>query len=86
MTLHRIPIRLADGSMVYSEGIGMVQFTPVVNGQEVAPLEFTNVPYVPTLSSDLFSVVYLTMNCSFTILTERDVISTLLFYCAEASP
>ena len=61
MTLHRIPIRLADGSMVYSEGIGTVQFTPVVNGQEVVPLEFTNVLYVPTLSSNLFSVLYLTI-------------------------
>ena len=46
MTPHRIPICLADGPMVYSEGIGTVQFTPVVNGQEVAPLEFTNVLYV----------------------------------------
>ena len=30
MTLHCIPIRLADGSVVYSEGIGTVQFAPVV--------------------------------------------------------
>jgi hypothetical protein len=30
---HRIPIRLADGSVVYSEGIGSVQFTLVVHGQ-----------------------------------------------------
>ena len=71
MTPHRIPIRLADGSMVYSEGIGTVRFTPVVNGQEVAPLEFTNVLYVPTLSSNLFSVLYLTMHRSLTILIER---------------
>ena len=35
MTPHRIPIRLADGSVVYSEGIGNVQFAPVVNGQEM---------------------------------------------------
>ena len=58
MTLHRIPIRLADGSMVHSEGIGSVQFIPVVHGQEMVPLEFTNVLYVPSLSSNLFSVLF----------------------------
>ena len=36
MTPHCIPIRLADGSVVYSEGIGTVQFSPVVHGQEMA--------------------------------------------------
>ena len=74
MTPHRIPIRLADGSMVYSEGIGTVQFSPVVNGQEMAILEFTNVLYVPSLSSNLFSVLYLTMNRSFTIHIEKDTL------------
>ena len=59
MMPHHIPIRLADGSVVYSEGIGTVQFSPVVNGQEMAKLEFTNVLYVPSLSSNLFSVLYI---------------------------
>jgi hypothetical protein len=61
MTPHRIPIRLTDGSVIQSEGIGSVQFTAVVHGQEMIPWEFTNVPYVPTLSSSLLSVLYLTM-------------------------
>jgi hypothetical protein len=74
MILHRIPIHLADGSVVYSEGIGTVQFAPVVNGQEMAPLEFINVLYVPSLSSNLFSILYLTMHCSFTIFIERDTL------------
>jgi hypothetical protein len=47
------PIRLADGSVLYSEGVGSVHFNPVVDGQEMAPLEFTNVLYVPSLSSNL---------------------------------
>ena len=59
---HRIPIKLADGSVLYSEGIGTVRFNPVVRGQEMASLEFTNVLYVPSLSSNLFSVLYLTMH------------------------
>jgi hypothetical protein len=59
---YRIPIRLADGSMIYSEGIRSVQFTAVVHGQEMIPLEFSNVLYVPSLSSNLLSVLYLTMH------------------------
>ena len=90
MMPHRIPIRLADGSVVYSEGIGTVQFAPVVNGQEMAPLEFTNVLDVPSLSSNLFSVLYLTMHHSFTIFIERDTLhfvrdSKILFQ-ADVSP
>jgi hypothetical protein len=74
ITPHRIPIRLADGSVIYSEGIGSVQFTAVVHGQEMIPLEFTNVLYVPTLSSNLLSVLYLTMHRSFTTLIEKDTL------------
>jgi hypothetical protein len=42
MKPHCIPIRIADGSVLYSEGIGSVRFIPVIEGQEKAPLEFTN--------------------------------------------
>ena len=73
LTPHRIPIRLADGSVIHSEGIGSVQFTAVVHGQEI-PLEFTNVLYVPTLSSNLLSVLYLTMHRSFTVFIEKDTL------------
>ena len=90
MTPHRIPIRLADGSVVYSEGIGTVQFSPVVHGQEMAKLEFTNVLYVPSLSSNLFSVLYLTMHRSFTILIERDTLHFIrdnkILFQAHVSP
>ena len=76
--------------MVYSEGIGTVQFTPVVNEQKVAPLEFTNVLYVPTLSSNLFSVLYLTMHHSFIILIERDTLHFIwdnkILFQAHVSP
>ena len=50
MMPHRIPIHLADGSVLHSEGVGSVQFIPVVNGQEMAPVEFTNVLYVKGVS------------------------------------
>ena len=61
MTPYCIPICLADGSVLYSEGIGSVRFIPEVNGCQMAPLEFTNVLYVPSLSTNLFSVLYLTI-------------------------
>ena len=51
MKPHCIPIHIADGSVLYSEGIGSVRFIPVIEEQEKAPLEFTNVLYVPSLSS-----------------------------------
>ena len=69
---HRLQIRLADGSVVYSEGVGLVHFNPVVNGQEMAPLEFTNVLYVPALCSNLFSVLFLTLHRHFTVCIEQD--------------
>jgi hypothetical protein len=77
---HSIQIRLADGSVVYSEGVGSVRFNrvglvcfnPVVNGQEMAPLEFSNVLYVPALCSNLFSVLYLTLHRHFTVCIEQD--------------
>ena len=53
VTGHWIQIRLADGSVVFSERVGSVHFNPVVNGQEMAPLEVTNVFYVL-----LYAVIY----------------------------
>ena len=70
MQPYRIPIHLADGAVVYSEGIGSVRFIPEVNGCKMAPLEFTNVLYVPSLSTNLFSVLYLTMHRHFTVSIE----------------
>ena len=38
----------------------------------MAPLEFSNVLYVPALCSNLFSVLYLTLHRSFTVCIEKD--------------
>jgi len=43
MMPYHIPMCLADGSVIHSEWIGNVQFTAIVHGQEMIPLEFTNV-------------------------------------------
>jgi len=64
---HRVPIRIANGLVVYSEGVGSVRFNPIVDGQEMPPLEFTDVLYVPALCSNLFSVLFLTLHRHFTV-------------------
>ena len=58
--------------MLYSEGVGSVRFTPVVNGREMVLLEFSNVLYVPALCSNLFSVLDLTLRRSFTVRIETN--------------
>ena len=74
MKPHCIPIHLADGSVLYSEGIGSVRFIPGVNRCKMAPLELTNVLYVPYLSTNLFSILYLTMHRHFTVSIEQDTL------------
>ena len=58
---HIVPIRLADGSIVSSAGIGSVRFQPVLSGGSLGRLiEFERVLHVPKLCSNLLSVLYLT--------------------------
>ncbi|EKM73241.1 hypothetical protein AGABI1DRAFT_135261 [Agaricus bisporus var. burnettii JB137-S8] len=65
--MHRIPIRLADNSTVYSAGVGSVVFQPVVNGKETRAVEFTRVLHVPDLRSNLLSCLYLARHKGFNI-------------------
>ncbi|KAJ3489721.1 hypothetical protein NLI96_g1948 [Meripilus lineatus] len=61
-TPFRPPIRLADNSVVFSEGVGSVVFCPEVEGRSLRPVEFTRVLYVPRLRNNLLSVLYLLLN------------------------
>ena len=72
---HRIQIKLADGSVIYSEGIGSVQFEPVIEGKVAQIVEFSNVLYVPSLRNNLLSVLYLTMNRRFHVHTVKDTMT-----------
>jgi hypothetical protein len=72
---HCIEISLADGSVVYSEGIGSVQFEPIIDGRISQIVEFTNVLYVPALRNNLLSVLYLTMNRNFRINIIKDTLN-----------
>ena len=71
----RIEIKLADGSVIYSEGVGNVQFEPVIEGRTAQIVEFSNVLHVPSLCNNLLSVLYLTMNRRFHVHTIKDTMS-----------
>ena len=58
---HRVGIRLADHKVIYSTGCGSVRFQPVINGKpQHLFVEFHDVLHVPSLRSNLLSVLYLT--------------------------
>src|SRR3984957_10658680 len=47
---HVVPIRLANNSIIYSAGIGSVEFQPVVKGIHECPVVFHDVLHVPQLA------------------------------------
>ena len=63
MTLHRkwfttykkhvVPIQLANNSIIYSAGVGAVQFQPAEGGKSV---ELHSVLHVPSIRNNLFSI------------------------------
>jgi len=57
---HKVPIRLADNTVIYSEGIGSVVFRPFINGIQSRDIEFSKVLHVPALQNNLLAVLYLT--------------------------
>jgi hypothetical protein len=63
----RMPIRLADNSLIYSSGVGTVVFNPVIGGKASQPVEFTRVLHVPSLQNNLLSCLYLTKHKRFEI-------------------
>jgi len=66
-TPYKAPIRLADSSVIYSEGIGSVLFRPLINGQLARDVEFARVLHVPALHNNLLSVLYLTKQKHFSV-------------------
>ena len=75
-TPFRSPIHLADGSIVYSAGVGSVLFQPIIDGKEGRLLEFERVLHVPDLRSNLLAVLYLSKYKGYTISIKN---STLRF-------
>src|SRR5271156_4607481 len=61
---HVVPIRLADHSIIWSEGLGSVMFQPK---ESPIPVIFHDVLHVPALGSNLLSVFHLTRHGGYKI-------------------
>ena len=59
-THYRVPIKLADDTIIYSAGVGSVVFRPIIHGHVSRDVEFSRVLHVPALRNNLLAVLYLT--------------------------
>ena len=57
---HRVPVLLGDNSVVWSEGVGVCWFGPMLEGSPAPLVHFSNVLYVHRLASNLLSLFTLT--------------------------
>jgi len=84
-----IPIRLADGKVVYSTGIGTVQFIPKVDGKQFQGVELTRVLHVPALRNNLLSLLYLMQKKDFTVIIKKNhvdfVLGNALLFTAQVN-
>ena len=71
----RVPIRLGDHSIIYSEGVGKVWFEPLLAGQPAPVLCLSSVLYVPRLKSNLLSITFLTTQRDYEVLFKGPSIS-----------
>ena len=73
-TPKRVPVRLANNYVIYSEGIGTVCFEPLIQGNPGGILEFYNVLHVPQLRNNLLSALYLSMEKSYIVIIDAPTI------------
>ena len=71
---HVVPIRLANNSIIYSAGIGSVEFQPVIGGIPKCPVVFHDVLHVPQLGSNLLSLFHLTRLKGYEIGVKNDCV------------
>jgi len=71
---HSIPIKTANGEVVYSAGIGSVRFKPSLDTCPASEVVFHNVLHVPQLQSSLLSILYLSSKKNWKIIAERNSI------------
>ena len=62
-----VPIRVANGQVVYAAGRGTVEFAPVRGNRNLRPVLFSNVLHVPALNQNLLSVLTLTCDHGFDV-------------------
>ncbi len=71
-TPFRVPICLADESIIYSAIIGTVHFVPVVSGRRRKAIEFARVLHVPDLRNNMLSVFYLSKREGYIVTVDRN--------------
>ena len=69
------PVKLADGNIIWSAGVGIIEFIPVCNGVERDPVGFTRVLHVPELNCNLLIVFDLLRRCGFSLRAENDLMT-----------
>ena len=60
-----VPIRVANGQVIYAAGVGTVEFSPVREGHPLRSVLFSGVLHVPDLNQNLLSVLTLTSKHAF---------------------
>jgi len=67
-----VPIRVANGQVVYAAGRGTVEFAPVKDSRKLRPVLFSDVLHVPALNQNLLSVLTLTSKHAFRVVIESN--------------
>ena len=68
---HTVAVRVADGTVVQSSGIGSVRFRPLIGGSPARVVVFHRVLHVPALQNNLLSVLYLSSKQGFRIVIDK---------------
>jgi hypothetical protein len=80
-TPHVIPVKIADGNIIHSAGIGTVHFRPVLNGAPGRLVAINKVLHVPALSRPLLSITSLALQSGWKVVLWK---TTMNFYKDKA--
>src|ERR1700743_2203741 len=72
---YKVPVRLADGTVIYTAGVGSILFKTNLGRTGVREVVFSRVLHVPALHSNLLSVLYLTGKKGFQVVMEKNTMS-----------
>jgi hypothetical protein len=68
-----VPIRVANGQVIYAAGVGTVEFAPVKDGRRLRSVLLSKVLHVPELNQNLLSVLTLTVKHAFHVVIVSNV-------------
>src|ERR1700754_3377249 len=86
---YAVPIKVANGTVVKSAGIGSVRFLPRLQGVKCREVVFQRVLHVPQLQSSLLSVLYLASKQGVKVVIDKHTMSffhsgNLIFTATQA--